>query len=283
MGRGRRRRRHRLGPRRRADAELRPAAAADADRDQRSSRDRHELPRRRRRCSATRAELRGARRGGRAARVGLDGVAQRLREVRAQACAALDARALRFLDAIHFALPDDGVLVADMCIPGYWLAGLPHAAPRRGGCRSRSAGARSATRSPPRSAPRSPAPARWSRSPATAASCTRCGELATVAQEHDPADRGGGRRRRLRDAALRPGRARATARYGVDLRHARLRRARRELRRAGRDRRRARGRVRRGARRATSPTPSPSLLVARTPEPLIPPPNTSPNWYRRRR
>ena len=29
--------------------------------------------------------------------------------------------------------------------------------------------------------------------------------------------------------------------------------------------------------------PSPSVLVARTPEPLVPPPNTSPNWYRRRR
>ena len=28
--------------------------------------------------------------------------------------------------------------------------------------------------------------------------------------------------------------------------------------------------------------PEPSLLVARTPEPLVPPPNTSPNWYRRR-
>jgi acetolactate synthase-1/2/3 large subunit len=27
----------------------------------------------------------------------------------------------------------------------------------------------------------------------------------------------------------------------------------------------------------------PSVLVARTPEPLVPPPNTSPNWYRRRR
>jgi acetolactate synthase-1/2/3 large subunit len=25
----------------------------------------------------------------------------------------------------------------------------------------------------------------------------------------------------------------------------------------------------------------PSVLVARTPEPLVPPPNTSPNWYRR--
>jgi acetolactate synthase-1/2/3 large subunit len=29
--------------------------------------------------------------------------------------------------------------------------------------------------------------------------------------------------------------------------------------------------------------PVPSLLVARTPDPLPPPPNTSPNWYRRRR
>jgi acetolactate synthase-1/2/3 large subunit len=27
--------------------------------------------------------------------------------------------------------------------------------------------------------------------------------------------------------------------------------------------------------------PEPSVLVARTPEPLVPPPNTSPNWYRR--
>ena len=28
--------------------------------------------------------------------------------------------------------------------------------------------------------------------------------------------------------------------------------------------------------------PEPSVLVALTPEPLIPPPNTSPNWYRRK-
>ena len=28
--------------------------------------------------------------------------------------------------------------------------------------------------------------------------------------------------------------------------------------------------------------PAPSVLVARTPTPLVPPPNTSPNWYRRR-
>ena len=27
--------------------------------------------------------------------------------------------------------------------------------------------------------------------------------------------------------------------------------------------------------------PAPSVLIARTPTPLVPPPNTSPNWYRR--
>jgi thiamine pyrophosphate-dependent acetolactate synthase large subunit-like protein len=48
----------------------------------------------------------------------------RLADARADACAALDARALRFLDAIRFAVPADGIVVADMCIPGYWLAGF---------------------------------------------------------------------------------------------------------------------------------------------------------------
>src|SRR4051812_5075490 len=55
-------------------------------------------------------------------RGGIDGVADRLHEVRAEACAELDGRALRFLDAMRFAVPDDAVVVADMCIPGYWLA-----------------------------------------------------------------------------------------------------------------------------------------------------------------
>src|SRR6185369_9742064 len=58
--------------------------------------------------------------------------AGRLAETRAQACGALDATALRFLDAIRFAVPGDGVLVVDMCIPGYWLAGFhTPAAPRK--------------------------------------------------------------------------------------------------------------------------------------------------------
>jgi thiamine pyrophosphate-dependent acetolactate synthase large subunit-like protein len=51
-------------------------------------------------------------------------VAKRLRQVRAEACRELDDRALRFLDAVSYALPDDANVVCDMCIPGYWIAGF---------------------------------------------------------------------------------------------------------------------------------------------------------------
>ena len=54
----------------------------------------------------------------------VEALAARLRAVRAQACRQLDSRALRFLDAISFAVPDDGIIVCDMCIPGYWIAGF---------------------------------------------------------------------------------------------------------------------------------------------------------------
>ena len=59
-------------------------------------------------------------------------VAARLRAVRAEACRALDPRALRFLDAVSYALPEDANVVCDMCIPGYWISGF-HGfhAPRR--------------------------------------------------------------------------------------------------------------------------------------------------------
>jgi thiamine pyrophosphate-dependent acetolactate synthase large subunit-like protein len=53
-----------------------------------------------------------------------DDVATRLRAVRAEACRELDGRALRFLDAVSYALPDDANVVCDMCIPGYWIAGF---------------------------------------------------------------------------------------------------------------------------------------------------------------
>ena len=51
-------------------------------------------------------------------------IAARMREVRAEACRELDPRALRFLDAVSYALPEDANVVCDMCIPGYWIAGF---------------------------------------------------------------------------------------------------------------------------------------------------------------
>ncbi|MDX6703224.1 MAG: 5-guanidino-2-oxopentanoate decarboxylase [Baekduia sp.] len=214
-----------------------------------------------------------------APRIGLDGVAQRLREVRAQACAMLDARALRFLDAIRFALPDDGVVVADMCIPGYWLAGFhTPSAPRRlqvplgwgtlGYAFPAAIGAALAATGPVISIS------------GDGGFLYACGELATVAQEAVPLtavvvdDGGYGMLRYDQDTA-------GEARYGVDLVTPDFAALAASF----------------GVRAETVDgleddfgaalaehvaDPDPSLLVARTPEPLIPPPNTSPNWYRRR-
>jgi thiamine pyrophosphate-dependent acetolactate synthase large subunit-like protein len=213
-------------------------------------------------------------------RIGLDAVAQRVREVRAQACAGLDARALRFLDAIHFALPDDGVLVADMCIPGYWLAGFhTPPAPRRlqvplgwgtlGYAFPAAIGAALAGTGPVVSIS------------GDGGFLYACGELATVAQDAVPLtavvvdDGGYGMLRYDQDTS-------GEARYGVDLVTPDFAALAASF----------------GVRAETVDgledefgealaahvaDPDPSLLVARTPEPLIPPPNTSPNWYRRRR
>jgi thiamine pyrophosphate-dependent acetolactate synthase large subunit-like protein len=68
-------------------------------------------------------------------RGGLDALARRLKElnkaVRAE-LAETDPEALGFLEAIERALPDDGVIVCDMCIPGYWLGGFHRTpAPRK--------------------------------------------------------------------------------------------------------------------------------------------------------
>jgi thiamine pyrophosphate-dependent acetolactate synthase large subunit-like protein len=212
-------------------------------------------------------------------RDGLGALARRLQEARAEACAALDSRGLRFLDAMRFALPEDAVVVADMCIPGYWLAGFfTPPAPRRlqvplgwgtlGYAFPAALGAALA-----------------GAGPAVAVAgdggfLYACGELATVAQEQIPLttvvvdDGGYGMLRYDQDVEGRE-------RYGVDLRtpdFAAL---------AGAF----------GIRAQTVDglddefgealaehvaDAEPSLLVARTPEPLVPPPNTSPNWYRRR-
>ena len=181
-----------------------------------------------------------------------------------EACARSTTRALRFLDASPSRCPTTPIVVCDMCIPGYWIAGF-HGfhAPARAAV-SRSAGARSATRSRPRSAPRSPAPARRSSISGDGGFLFACGELATMAQERHPAHRRDRRRRRLRDAALRPGAARARALRRRSA-HARLRGARGELRRCAP--RPSTGSTTSSARRsrATSPTPSPSVLVAQAP------------------
>jgi thiamine pyrophosphate-dependent acetolactate synthase large subunit-like protein len=212
-------------------------------------------------------------------RDGLDSLARRLHEVRAEACAALDGRALRFLDAMRFALPEDAIVVADMCIPGYWIAGfLTPPAPRRlqiplgwgtlGYAFPAALGAALAGTGPVVAVT------------GDGGFLFACGELATMAQERIPLtvvvvdDGGYGMLRYDQDVEGRE-------RYGVDL--------------ATPDFAALAGAF--GIRAQTVDglddafgealaehvaDAEPSLLVARTPEPLVPPPNTSPNWYRRR-
>ena len=68
-------------------------------------------------------------------RGGLDALAQRLKELNRAVrtdLAETDAEAIGFLEAIERALPEDGVIVCDMCIPGYWLGGFHRTpAPRK--------------------------------------------------------------------------------------------------------------------------------------------------------
>jgi acetolactate synthase-1/2/3 large subunit len=210
---------------------------------------------------------------------GTGGMVERLREVRAEACGALDGRALRFLDAIRFALPDDAIVVADMCIPGYWLAGFHSPAhPRKlqiplgwgtlGYAFPAALGAALAGQGP---------------TVAIAGDggfLYAAGELATVAQEQIPLtlvivdDGGYGMLRYDQDVT-------GTERYGVDLETPDFVALARSF---GIRAQRVEGlddefgealaeHVEEGG---------PSVLVAATPEPLIPPPNTSPNWYRRK-
>jgi thiamine pyrophosphate-dependent acetolactate synthase large subunit-like protein len=213
-------------------------------------------------------------------RIGLDRLTQRLHEVRAQACAALDGRALRFLDAIRFAVPDDAVLVADMCIPGYWLAGFhTPAEPRRlqvplgwgtlGYAFPAALGAALAGRGPAVSIS------------GDGGFLYAAGELATAAQERLPLtavivdDSGYGMLRYDQDVS-------GEERYGVDLLtpdFAALAESfglRAQMVDGLEDDF--------GAALAEHVAdPAPTVLVARMPDPLVPPPNTSPNWYRRRR
>ena len=70
---------------------------------------------------ATRTDQRG----------GLDALAARVSALNAEARATVagsDPAATAFLDAMERALPDDAIVVCDMCVPGYWLGGFhrPH-------------------------------------------------------------------------------------------------------------------------------------------------------------
>jgi acetolactate synthase-1/2/3 large subunit len=199
--------------------------------------------------------------------------------IRAEACAGLDGTALRFLDAVRFAVPGDGVVVVDMCVPGYWLAGFyTPAAPRRlqvplgwgtlGYGFPAALGAAFGAGGPVVSIA------------GDGGFLFACGELATMAQESIPltaviVDDGG-------YGMLRHDQAVAGAEtYGVDLHTPDFEALATSF----------------GVRAETVDglddafgealarhiaLDSPSVLVARTPEPLAPPPNTSPNWYRRR-
>ncbi len=60
-------------------------------------------------------------------RGGLEALSRRLRELDAKVRRELansDPEAAQFLDSFAGALPDDAVVVCDMCIPGYWLGGF---------------------------------------------------------------------------------------------------------------------------------------------------------------
>ncbi len=206
------------------------------------------------------------------------GVTPDVAAARAQACSGLDSTALRFLDAIRFAVPDDAALVVDMCIPGYWLAGFhTPAAPRRlqvplgwgtlGYAFPAGLGAALAGR------------------PAVTVCgdggfLFACGELATMAQEQIPltcviVDDGGYGMLRY-DQVLA-----GTETFGVDLHTPDFEAAAQAFgvhadTVDGLDDAFGEALARHVAMNA------PSVLVAKTPTPLIPPPNTSPNWYRKR-
>jgi thiamine pyrophosphate-dependent acetolactate synthase large subunit-like protein len=68
-------------------------------------------------------------------RGGLDSLQRRVRELNRsvrERLAADEPEASGFLEALEAALPDDAVVVCDMCIPGYWLGGFHRTpAPRK--------------------------------------------------------------------------------------------------------------------------------------------------------
>jgi thiamine pyrophosphate-dependent acetolactate synthase large subunit-like protein len=68
-------------------------------------------------------------------RGGLDSLQRRIRDLNRavrERLATEEPEAMAFLDTLEAALPDDAVVVCDMCIPGYWLGGFHRTpAPRK--------------------------------------------------------------------------------------------------------------------------------------------------------
>lgn len=212
-------------------------------------------------------------------RASLDELERKLHHVRAQACAQLDQRALDFLDALAFALSPSTIAVCDMCIPGYWTLGCAaFSQPRRMLC-----------------------PIGWGTlgfgfpaaigaalnngGDSTLAICGdggflfASGELATIAQEQIPLttlivdDGGYGMLRYDQDHA-------GTPRFGVDLLSPDFVR----LGEAFGVKTETVDNLDRDLGQALErhlATNTPSVVVAKAP-PLIPPPTTSPRWYRAR-
>jgi thiamine pyrophosphate-dependent acetolactate synthase large subunit-like protein len=205
-------------------------------------------------------------------------VAARMREVRAEACRELDPRALRFLDAISYALPDDANVVCDMCIPGYWISGF------HGFHRPRKLQYPMGWGTLGFAFPAALGAALAGTGPTVSISgdggfLFACGELATMAQERLPftaviVDDGGYGMLRY-DQELS-----GQAPYGVDLEtpdFATLAESFSLPAETVEGLDDAFGEAL--ARHVVDPAPS--VLVAKA-EALVPPPTTSPNWYRKR-
>jgi acetolactate synthase-1/2/3 large subunit len=204
-------------------------------------------------------------------------VAARLRAVRAEACRELDSRALRFLDAISYALPNEANVVCDMCIPGYWIAGF------HGFHRPRKLQYPMGWGTLGFAFPAALGAALAGTGPTVSISgdggfLFACGELATMAQERLPftaviVDDGGyGMLRYDQEKA-------GEATYGVDLKTPDFA--------VLADSFGVRSETVEGLDDAFGEAlarhveaPEPSVLVARA-EMLVPPPTTSPNWYRK--
>jgi thiamine pyrophosphate-dependent acetolactate synthase large subunit-like protein len=212
-------------------------------------------------------------------RGGVDELRERLDAVRAEALGALEREhpeEMRFLSAFREALPPEAVVVADMCIAGYWLGALhPVSGPRRlaypMGWGTLGYGF-----------PLSIGSALADTGPVVSVSgdggfLYACGELATVAQEQIPmtaviVDDGGYGMLRFDQ------RHRGEPTFGVDLNTPDFEALARSfgieaetVDGLGDDFGRALARH--------VGTPEPTVLVARAA--LEPPPTTSPRWYRR--